>query len=77
MPRGLCAAVARATGRQSLLELQNEARALVDEVAALQAQDEAACRLVGELERQLGESEEQVAIARDRLEKRRVERSDP
>jgi chromosome segregation protein len=58
---------------ESRLELQNEARALEAEVAELQAADEAARRKVGELEQQLGECEEEVAAARDRLERRRVE----
>jgi chromosome segregation protein len=64
-----------AEGSTSVLERQNEVRALDAEVAELTAADEAARNRVSELEARLEQLREEVEVSRERLQRQKVDLS--
>jgi chromosome segregation protein len=64
-----------AEGSTSVLELRNEVRTLENEVASLAQADEAARRRVTDTEANLEQLREEVEVARERLQRQKVELS--
>ncbi len=72
---GIIRGGAAAKSAPSVLERQNEVRALTTEVAELTTADEAARQRVSELETRLEELQEEVEASRERLQRQKVELS--
>ena len=74
-PEGLVTGGVSSGDQNSVLERQNEVRSLETEVAELETSDEEARQALAELEKTVGEQREAAEVAREKLQKARVEES--